>query len=179
MPLQRILTSPIGPLLLTVTHGAITGLTMGSPVHALPPNFSTHPSNHVDVRTADAAQTQLAEYFAAARTRFDLPLSPHGTPFQQRIWAALKPIPYGQTQSYLDIAKVIDPARAANLSRAVGQANGANPIGIIVPCHRVIAASGKLSGYAGGATAKQWLLDHERQTAGVISPRPETRFCCS
>lgn len=164
MPLLRIINSPIGPLLLTVTHGAITGLTMGSPLTAVPPHSATQLPNPADLRTADQAQSQLAEYFAGVRHIFNLPLAAHGTPFRQAVWAALNTIPYGQTCSYLAIAKAVDPSRATKLSRAIGQANGANPIGIIVPCHRVIAASGKLSGYAGGVAAKQWLLTREQRT---------------
>jgi len=179
MPVHRIINSPIGPLLLTVTNGAITSLTMGSPVPlpVAPPDSAAHPPNHEDVRTANDGQAQLAEYFAGVRTVFNLPLAPGGTPFRQTVWAVLKAIPYGQTRSYLDVAKAVDLSRAAKLSRAIGQANGANPIGIIVPCHRVIAASGKLSGYAGGVAAKQWLLAHEHQTAGPRKPQSPAVFC--
>ena len=103
---------------------------------------------------------QLEEYFAGTRHAFDLPLAPEGTGFQQLVWRALLAIPYGGTCSYGAIARSIGRPAA---SRAVGAANGANPIAIIVPCHRVIGASGDLTGYGGGMVAKRWLLDHERR----------------
>src|ERR1700690_2867719 len=104
------------------------------------------------------AARQLAEYFAGARRVFDLPLALHGTPFQQRVWRALTEIPYGETWSYGQLAKRIGNPKA---SRAVGLANGSNPISILVPCHRVIGADGSLTGYGGGMERKQWLLRHE------------------
>lgn len=107
------------------------------------------------VRTAD----QLAEYFAGERRAFDLPLAPRGTGFQTMVWRALMRIPFGETCSYGDIARTIGRPAA---SRAVGAANGSNPIPIIVPCHRVIGSSGALTGYGGGLPTKRWLLDHER-----------------
>jgi methylated-DNA-[protein]-cysteine S-methyltransferase len=103
--------------------------------------------------------TQLREYFEGARREFELPLGPRGTGFQQRVWRALGAIPFGETRSYGQLARAIGRPAA---SRAVGAANGKNPISIIVPCHRVIAANGALTGYAGGMAAKRWLLDHER-----------------
>ena len=104
------------------------------------------------------AAEQLAAYFAGERTAFDLPLAPEGTAFQRRVWAQLATIPFGTTQSYGEVATALGMPTGA---RAVGAANGMNPISIIVPCHRVIASSGALTGYAGGTAAKQWLLDHE------------------
>jgi methylated-DNA-[protein]-cysteine S-methyltransferase len=101
---------------------------------------------------------QLAEYFSGQRQVFDLPLDPKGTAFQQAVWACLVKIPFGETWSYLDIAKMLNNARA---SQAVGGANGRNPISLIVPCHRVIGSSGALTGYAGGIERKLWLLKHE------------------
>lgn len=98
---------------------------------------------------------QLLEYLAGTRTHFDLPLSPHGTPFQQGVWAALKDIPYGQTRSYRDIALTVDCPRGF---RAVGMANNRNPIPIFIPCHRVVGADGSLVGYAGGLDLKRRLL---------------------
>jgi methylated-DNA-[protein]-cysteine S-methyltransferase len=182
MPLCRLIASPLGPLLLTVSHGAVSGLTMGSPLQdgLLEHEVLVHEGlghRAGDVCVADDAESQLGEYFAGVRTVFDLPLGLRGTPFCRSVWAALGAIPFGQTRSYLDIAKAVDPARAADLARAVGRANGANPIGIIVPCHRVIAASGKLSGYAGGVAAKRWLLEHEGQIAGVNGMLPLAAFC--
>ena len=101
------------------------------------------------------AERQLAEYFAGKRTRFDLPLDPRGTQFQKKIWQALREIPFGQTRSYLDLAKAAGSPRAA---RAVGAANGKNPLSIVVPCHRVIGADGKLTGFAAGLEIKAKLL---------------------
>ena len=108
------------------------------------------------------AMRQLGEYFAGTRTEFDLPLDPQGTPFQQEVWQVLRGIPFGTTISYGQQAAALgDP----NKARAVGAANGRNPISIIVPCHRVVATSGALTGFAGGLSAKAWLLEHERRVA--------------
>ena len=103
---------------------------------------------------------QLREYFAGERTTFDLPLAPSGTPFQQRVWIALGEIPYGRTVSYGQIAVRIGRPRAC---RAVGLANGANPIGVIIPCHRVVGADGTLTGYGGGLDRKRFLIAMERR----------------
>jgi len=108
---------------------------------------------------------QLRAYFDGSRQTFDLPLAPEGTSFQQRVWAALKAIPCGETVSYGEIAKRIGRPTA---SRAVGAANGQNPLPIVVPCHRVIGANGKLTGYAGGVRIKRALLDHEARLAGDV-----------
>lgn len=113
-----------------------------------------------------AAARQLAEYFAGERRAFDLPLAPRGTGFQQLVWRALLAIPYGETRSYGDLARAIGRPAAA---RAVGAANARNPLAIVVPCHRVIGASGQLTGYAGGMPAKRWLLEHERRDAHAIA----------
>ena len=106
------------------------------------------------------AVEQLVEYFAGKRTQFDLRLNAQGTAFQHQVWKALSTIQYGKTCSYADIAKSINNPKAV---RAVGAANGRNPLTIVVPCHRVIGKNGKLTGYAGGIERKQWLLDHEQQ----------------
>ena len=110
---------------------------------------------------------QLAEYFAGTRQSFDLPLGPRGTGFQSLVWRALTAIPYGETRSYGELARAIGRPSA---SRAVGAANGQNPIAIIVPCHRVIGSNGTLTGYAGGLPMKRWLLAHEAR----FSPRAQT-----
>lgn len=107
-----------------------------------------------------AAVSQLTEYFAGQRSEFMLPLAATGTTFQHQVWRQLAQIPYGQTESYGDLATKIGNKKAM---RAVGAANGRNPIAIIVPCHRVIGADGKLTGYAGGLTRKIWLLQHEQR----------------
>src|SRR5262249_49799561 len=112
-----------------------------------------------DPRPFTEVMRQLDEYFAGQRTDFDVPLTFAGTPFQQRVWAALREIPYGQTVTYGQLAERIDQPSAA---RAVGLANGRNPIGIIVPCHRVVGATGDLTGYGGGLHRKQYLLEFER-----------------
>lgn len=106
----------------------------------------------------DDTITQLNEYFAGDRTDFDIALDPVGTDFQQDVWNGLTQIPWGQTQSYGALAKTLGKPSA---SRAVGSATGKNPISIVVPCHRLVASSGKLTGFAGGLDAKRWLLDHE------------------
>lgn len=106
----------------------------------------------------DQAVIQLQAYFAGKRKEFDLPLNQQGTDFQQQVWQALLTIPFGQVASYADMAQAINNPKAV---RAVGAANGKNPISIIVPCHRVIGANGTLTGYAGGLDRKQWLLQHE------------------
>lgn len=111
-------------------------------------------------------ESQLAEYFAGARTGFDLPLATPGTDFQNRVWAELLRIPCGTTISYGDLANRVGSPGA---QRAVGAANGRNRIAIIIPCHRVIESTGALRGYGGGLRNKQWLLDHERKISGVAT----------
>ena len=108
-----------------------------------------------------ATKTQLIEYVEGARDEFDLPLDPVGTNFQQSVWNALLEIPFGETRSYGELAAELGKPSA---SRAVGSATGRNPISIVVPCHRLVAQSGKLTGFAGGLDAKRWLLDHETPT---------------
>lgn len=103
---------------------------------------------------------QLDEYFSGERTAFDLPLAPKGTDFQKKVWNALREIPYGETRTYGEIAAAIGNPKAA---RAVGMANNRNPIGIIIPCHRVVGVNGKLVGYAGGVEKKEWLLTLEQK----------------
>ncbi len=121
----------------------------------------------------ELAAAQLAAYFAGERTTFAIPLAAVGTAFQREVWDALVAIPYGVTRSYGELA--IGLGRPTG-SRAVGAANGKNPISIVVPCHRVIAASGELTGYAGGLAAKQWLLAHERTvTASARTSAPHHR----
>ncbi len=142
--------SPVGPLALTATDidgMALTGLHFG-------------PGQTGDAAPFAAAVDQLEEFFAGGRTSFDLPLEPTGTDFQRRVWSALREIPYGETRTYAEIAVAVG---APTASRAVGAANGRNPIGIVVPCHRVIGADGSLTGFAGGLEAKRWLLAHERE----------------
>lgn len=119
-----------------------------------------------DGSLADAAK-QLDAYFAGDLTDFDLALAPHGTPFQEAVWMALRDIPFGTTCAYGQIAeRVADRTK----TRAVAAAIGRNPIGIVVPCHRVVGADGSLTGYAGGLDRKRWLLDHEASISGATLP---------
>jgi methylated-DNA-[protein]-cysteine S-methyltransferase len=105
------------------------------------------------------AVVQLAAYFAGERIAFDLPLDPRGTDFQRSVWTALRDIPFGETRSYADIARAIGRPTAV---RAVGAANGRNPLSIVAPCHRVVGSNGALTGFAGGLETKRWLLAHEQ-----------------
>lgn len=113
-------------------------------------------------------ERQLGEYFAGTRNQFDLPLEPAGTEFQKKVWRALREIPFGQTRSYLDLAKSIGSAKAV---RAVGAANGKNPLSIVVPCHRIVGASGALTGFAGGLEAKAKLLALEARRSLLSASR--------
>ena len=142
--------SPIGPLTLAGTGSALTHLRMAGQTHE-PDRAHWVPD---DGAFADVAE-QLEAYFAGALTVFDVEVSLIGTEFQRRVWAALQTIPYGETRSYGQIAEQIG---APGASRAVGLANGRNPIGIIIPCHRVIGSSGGLTGYGGGLDRKRTLL---------------------
>jgi methylated-DNA-[protein]-cysteine S-methyltransferase len=149
--------SPIQTLRLVSDGRSLIGLYMMSEKHLLTPQGDWVEDGSV-VPFPEAKQ-QLSAYFAGTLNEFDLPLQMQGTLFEQRIWEALKTIPYGLTMSYGELALQIGQPKA---SRAVGLANGRNPISIIVPCHRVIGANGKLTGYGGGIERKQWLLNHER-----------------
>ena len=144
--------SPVGDLLLTSDGVALTGLYL---------NGATPPAGAVE----DAARfgeviAELAAYFAGDLTAFTVPVAPRGTPFQERVWAALPSIPHGTTISYGEQARRLG---VPNASRAVGAANGRNPVSIVVPCHRVIGGNGALTGYGGGIERKKWLLDFEAQ----------------
>ena len=147
--------SPIGRLLLTSDGPSLTGLYMEPSRKAQSTEGWTEDAT---VAPLAAAVRQLTEYFGGTRRTFDLPLRMQGTDFQKRVWQELTEIPYGQTWSYGELAKRIDNPSA---SRAVGLANGRNPISILVPCHRVIGADGSLTGYGGGLERKRWLLAHE------------------
>jgi methylated-DNA-[protein]-cysteine S-methyltransferase len=151
-----IVDSPIGPLMLTSDGTALTGLYMGTPGKM--PDLAEGWTQNAAIDPLRAAVRQLQEYFAGTRREFDLPLRMQGTAFQRRVWKELTKIPYGETWSYGQLAKRIDNP---NASRAVGLANGRNPIAVIVPCHRVIGADGSLTGFGGGLPRKQWLLAHE------------------
>lgn len=150
----RIIDSPVGPLTLAGRDTTLAHLRMAGQTH--------EPDRSGWVEDDDAfgdAVGQLGAYFAGELTSFDVDLELVGTEFQRRVWAALQTIPYGETRSYGEIAAQID---APGASRAVGLANGRNPIGIIVPCHRVIGSSGSLTGYGGGLDRKRALLELEK-----------------
>ena len=148
--------SPIGELLLVGEGDALRGLYMqeGARPMRIDPKWKSASEPFAQARE------QLGQYFAGERVEFDLRLRAIGNPFQRRVWHALEQIPYGQTISYGELAARIDPPAGA---RAVGAANGRNPISIVVPCHRVIGADGKLTGYGGGIERKRFLLDLERE----------------
>ena len=146
----RWMDSPIGGLRLHSSAGLVTAIDFGAEPRG----------RRAADGVLDVAERQLTEYFAGERSQFDLPLANDGTEFQKKVWGELMRIPYGETASYGDIARRLgyEPV----ISRAVGAANGANPIPIVVPCHRVIGADGSLTGYAGGIERKKILLDLER-----------------
>jgi methylated-DNA-[protein]-cysteine S-methyltransferase len=144
--------TPLGPLTVCASASGVSSLLLGE---ADPP--ATAPERGDGAGVA-AARAQLEEYFTGARTAFELPLDLRGTPFQLAVWNALLEIPFGVTCSYGEVAQRIGRPSAV---RAVGHAIGSNPIAIVVPCHRVIGASGRLTGYAGGIERKAWLLAHE------------------
>jgi methylated-DNA-[protein]-cysteine S-methyltransferase len=151
-----IAPSPVGRLALTGDARALDGLYL---LDAGERSARVRPGWIRQEGLFNAAAEQLEEYFAGRRTVFDLPLRPRGTPFQLAVWAELMRIPYGKTVSYGGVAAALGKSPVA--SRAVGLANGRNPISIIVPCHRVIGADGSMTGYGWGVDRKQWLLRHE------------------
>lgn len=146
-----LVESPIGLYLVGANEEKITSVDRVNPDEPLPTLTETP--------LLLTAKKQLTEYFAGTRHDFLLPLETNGTPFQEAVWQALRRIPYGETVSYKEIAMAIGNPKAV---RAVGGANNRNPIGIIIPCHRVIGITGKLVGYAGGMDVKQYLLKHEQ-----------------
>jgi methylated-DNA-[protein]-cysteine S-methyltransferase len=145
--------SPLGTLQLTADDGALTGVHFPGQKHDRPPKPGWRRTD--DEPVLAQARHELNEYFAGRRTRFDVRLDPHGTTFQRAVWQALLAVPFGSTSTYGAIAEAI---RKPNAVRAVGAAVGANPIGIIVPCHRIIGRDGTLTGYAGGLDRKAKLL---------------------
>lgn len=154
--------SPLGPLTLRAHDGVLSGLYMPEHRHGPAPAAL----GERDDDGLPAVREQLAAYFASQLTVFDLPLELRGTDFQRRVWAALRAIPYGETRTYGELAAAIG---APSASRAVGLANGRNPISIVVPCHRVVGAGGSLTGYAGGVDRKRALLDLEARPRAVLS----------
>lgn len=152
MILHRRIPSPIGPLLLAADDRHLRGIGFSAPRHPPPDEATLAFGDNALLRETAA---QLAAYFAQRLQRFDLPLRPIGTAFQQRVWETLAMIPFGATWSYRDVAERIDRPTA---TRAVGAANGRNPIPIVLPCHRVVGADGSLTGFGGGLPAKGFLL---------------------
>jgi len=148
--------SPVGELTLLADDDGLCGLFFERHRHDPGPRDGW--VHAPDDPTLVATRTQLGEYFAGARTTFDLPLAPRGTPFQQQVWQRLRTIRHGETRTYLDLARALGDPKA---TRAVGAANGRNPISIIVPCHRVVGSDGSLTGFGGGIERKRWLLAHE------------------
>jgi methylated-DNA-[protein]-cysteine S-methyltransferase len=144
------MSTPIGRALLVGRDGSLTGLYL---------DRDANPACEPDEGRLDDVRRQVTEYFDGDRKEFEVPLAPVGTPFQRSVWSALLEIGYGETASYADIARRIGKPTAY---RAVGAANGRNPISLIVPCHRVIGAAGALVGYGWGVDRKAWLLAHER-----------------
>jgi methylated-DNA-[protein]-cysteine S-methyltransferase len=151
MTLSTTFHSPVGPLVLEGDDSRLKRL-----------GFDTPASPQGDVRSVASAAIQLEQYFAGGRTEFELDIELDGTPFERRVWEEVRAIPYGETATYAEIARRIGRPGAC---RAVGRANGRNPIALIVPCHRVIGSDGSLTGYAGGIELKRALLDLERGAA--------------
>jgi methylated-DNA-[protein]-cysteine S-methyltransferase len=161
MTVHGTMASPVGELLLTAEDAGLTRVYFEKHLHGDPVDPTWLP---VAERVGPAANVlaegrrQLDAYFAGKLTTFTVALAPSGTPFQQRVWAALRGIAFGDTVSYAEIARRID---APDAVRAVGAANGRNPLAIVVPCHRVIGSNGALTGFGGGIERKRWLLQHE------------------
>ncbi|MBV8331896.1 MAG: methylated-DNA--[protein]-cysteine S-methyltransferase [Candidatus Eremiobacteraeota bacterium] len=161
-PLRSALSTRFGTLQLAVDdEGYLVEVLLPNRNHRLAADGPFSPAAQ---RTMAAARTQLEEYFAHRRRDFDLPLRPAGSPFERRVWARLCAIPYGTTTSYGAIANELG---LVNGARAVGRANGANPIAVVIPCHRVIGSDGTLTGYGGGLPLKTSLLELE----GALAPR--------
>ncbi len=161
---RRVIDSPLGPIAIRATPRGVCCIGFGE----AETNQCTSEAIGESLEAAavlDQAQRELAEYFAGRRREFALPLDATGTEFQQRVWRELRRIPMGETISYQELARRCGDIKA---SRAVGAANGANPIAIVVPCHRVLAKDGTLHGYAGGLDRKRALLEHEFAVTGAV-----------
>lgn len=153
---QKRMVTPAGSLLLTERDGALSSVQF---LDVPCPLERAEATEEASSPLLEKARRELLEYFQGTRWEFDLPLAPYGTPFQLKVWSALKAIPYGQTRTYGQIAQAVGNPKAA---RAVGMANHHNPLAILIPCHRVVGARGKLTGYAGGLDRKAFLLELER-----------------
>ena len=161
---SRTMATPLGKMWLVANDEALLVAHFAAQKYERELDATETPGKHAIL---DLAERELKRYFAGKLTKFETPLAGEGTPFQKKIWKGLCAIPFGETRSYLALAKSVrvDPAAV----RAVGMANARNPIAVMVPCHRVIAASGALSGYAGGVDKKRWLLDHESKQQRLIA----------
>lgn len=173
---RRTVSSPIGEITVLANDEAIVAilwdteaeLAKGTAHNPVDRRLAARSIDDVDPGASaalDAAVEQLDEYFAGSRQHFDLPLAPIGTEFQRAAWASLQRIPFGATRSYGEQAEDLGDR---NLARAVGAANGQNPIPIVIPCHRVVGSNGSLTGFAGGVGVKRWLLDHEQGQATLM-----------
>ncbi len=160
---HRLVPSPVGPLLIAASDAGLHALEFPQNRHPVRRWSPWEPGDHAVLRET---QAQLDAYFAGTLKTFDLPLAPRGTAFQEQVWTTLAAIPYGRTWSYLDLANALGRPTA---TRAVGAANGRNPLPIVLPCHRVIGANGALTGFGGGLPTKQFLLRLE----GVLPEGPQ------
>ncbi|MEU7785664.1 methylated-DNA--[protein]-cysteine S-methyltransferase [Amycolatopsis sp. NPDC049159] len=158
---HAVIASPIGPLTLVGDGEALAGLYFDG--HLRTPRITDLGPRDDD--GFEAAKRQLGEYFAGTRREFDLELAPRGSAFEKQVWALLTKIPYGETRTYGQLAAELGDPGAA---QAVGNANGWNPISVVVPCHRVVGTSGGLTGYAGGLTRKRFLLSLEEPPAAEV-----------
>ena len=149
-----MVATPAGLLVLIGSDGVVRRMEFG---------LDVEPTWQRDDDAFAEARRQLDEWFTGARRDLTFAVDPGGTAFQQRVWAALRDIPYGTTRTYGDVA-----AELGSAPRAVGRANGRNPLSIVIPCHRLVGADGGLRGYLGGTAVKRWLLDHERAVAGNV-----------
>lgn len=157
MTQQSYIDTPLGPVLITADeHHILSVLVMDS----------REPIEESETEAIRRCKQQLQEYFDGQRKTFDLPLAQEGTPFQQKVWHQLTAIPFGQTITYMQLAKALGDPKSI---RAAGTANGKNKLWIIVPCHRVVGTDGRLVGYAGGLHRKKWLLDHEAKMSGALT----------
>ncbi len=157
----RTVESPVGPLTLVASDHGLRAVLWPDDERV---EFAVDPEPAPDHPVLARAAAQLDDYFGGRRTSFDLPLDLRGTPFQVQVWEALAEIPFGQTSTYGEQARRIGRPTAV---RAVGAANGRNPVSIVLPCHRIVGKDGSLTGFAGGLETKRFLLDHEQATAGA------------
>lgn len=157
---HAVIDSPMGPLTVVMSDAGLCGLYMKITKRPL----TAERTGPRDDSVGDEVSAQLGDYFRGERREFDLPLDLDGTDFQKSVWARLLQIPYGERVSYSDLARDLGDLNAV---RAVGTANGSNPVSIVVPCHRVVGADGSLTGYAGGVERKRFLLDLEARVSGL------------